>query len=271
MGTVTLKANMQFEKELSFLRSVAMHAGELALGYQRRGVTAENKADLSPVTIADRECEKLIASRIAEAFPGDGLLGEEGVNESAANGRKWIIDPIDGTRDFLRGLPLWAVLIGLEIDGEVVAGVAHMPARGETYHAHRGRGAYLNDVRIHASHADSAASALLCVNGFNNLKGLPFASRMMDWMSGFWAVRSMGGCVDAMMVARGQAEVWIEPHAQPWDLAPLKVILEEAGARFLNLDGGSSIYGGDCVACAPGLESEVRALMTGPPLASPQP
>lgn len=238
-----------------------MHAGELALGYQRSGVTAEAKLDLSPVTIADKESEKLIARRITEVFPEDGILGEEGAARESSSGRRWIVDPIDGTRDFLRGLPLWAVLIGLEVNGQVAAGVAHFPSLNQSYFAVRGAGAFLNDSPIRISRRTTPEEATLCVNGFNNPAAMPFHGCMFDWMARFWAVRSMGGCTDAMLVASGRAEVWIEPHAQPWDLAPLRVILEEAGARFFNFDGGESIYGGNCAACVPALEPAVRELL----------
>ena len=121
---------MPFEKELAVARRVARESGELAMRLQAQGVEAEEKADLSPVTIADKECEKLISRLLLEAFPDDGLLGEEGANRESANGRKWIIDPIDGTRDFVRGTPVWSVLIGLEVDGVVETGVCHLAPRG---------------------------------------------------------------------------------------------------------------------------------------------
>jgi histidinol phosphatase-like enzyme (inositol monophosphatase family) len=224
-------------------------------------VVPESKLDLSPVTVADREAEKLIASAIAKAFPDDGILGEEGSDRPSNNGRKWIIDPIDGTRDFVRGLPLWSVLIALEIDGEVALGVCHLVAREEMYWAVRGRGAYLNEHRIHASGITTPEQALACVTALNSCQAMAYGPRLLPWLSQFWAVRSLGGCVDAMMVASGRAEVWIEPHAKAWDLAPLKIILEEAGAVFHNLDGRSSIYGGNCVAYVPGLEGAVKELI----------
>lgn len=255
---------MRFEKELQVARSAAMHSGENALGHQSRGVTAEIKPDLSPVTIADRESEKLIAQEILNAFPDDGLLGEEGVSREGSSGRRWIIDPIDGTRDFVRGTSLWAVLIALEVNGRVVLGVSHLPARREMFHAVAGAGAYRNDTRIHASSITSPSQSVLCVNGLNNLYNRPFAGQLLDWMSQFWAVRSMGGCVDAMMLASGQCEAWIENSGAAWDLAPLKILFEEAGAVFMNFDGGDSIYGGNCIGCVPALEPTLRTLLKLP-------
>ena len=250
---------MTYERELELARETAAKAGELALRHSTRGVTAETKADESPVTIADRECERLIADSIRARFPDDGLLGEEGSNGESRNGRKWIIDPIDGTRDFLRRIPAWAVLIGLEVDGEVVAGVCHMPAAKDSYWAMRGGGAWRNGELIRVSTVGSQSEAMICVTGINTIMKLPYGSRLAGFAAGFWAVRSLGGCLDAMLVASGRADAWIEPTAEPWDLAALKVILDEAGARFFNFDGGASIYGGNCIACTPGLEPLMRS------------
>src|SRR5262245_23636611 len=133
---------MTWERELEVARRVARGAGEIALEYAKRGVQAEDKADLSPVTAADRASEAYLAKELAAAFPDDGLLGEEGGRREARSGRRWIVDPIDGTRDFLRGYDTWAILIGLEADGEVAVGVCHFPAQGRTYYATRGGGAF---------------------------------------------------------------------------------------------------------------------------------
>ena len=238
-----------------------MHAGELSLGYQAQGVRPEQKPDLSPVTIADKEAEKLIVKLISEVFPDDGLLGEEGTERKSMNGRRWIIDPVDGTRDFVRGYDLWAVLIGFEVDGEVVAGVAHFPARKQMYSALKGSGAWLNEKPIRISEITEISQALLCVNGLNTMRRQKFAPKIVDWMSRFWAVRSFGGALDAMMLCSGHAEVWIENTAKPWDLAPLKLIAEESGARFLNFDGGSSIAGGNAMICVPALEPAIRQFL----------
>lgn len=253
--------DVPFQQELDFARAAATQAGDLALGFAQQELKPEAKPDLSPVTRADRECEALLVRGIEETFPGDGILGEEGSDKPSRNGRRWIIDPIDGTRDFLRGLPVWAQLIGLEVDGEVVLGVANFPARKEMYWAAKGAGAWLAGQRLSISAIGDPASALVCVNGMREIVHAPFSPRLLSWLSGFWSVRCLGGALDAMLVASGRAEVWIEPAVKPWDLAAIRVILEEAGARFLNFDGGSSIYGGNCVGFVPALESSVRELL----------
>ena len=238
----------------------AKKAAELALRYQPN-IVAETKPDRSPVTQADRDCEQMIARMLSDAFPGDGLMGEEGARAETRNGRRWIIDPIDGTRDYVRGNPLWANLIALEAGGDVVVGVVNLPVLGKLCGASRGGGAYRNGVRMHASAKTSVEESVLCVNGYDKVPKMPFRDRLLDWMARFWSVRGMGGAADTMMVAAGQAEVWIEPSASTWDFAPLKIILEEAGARFLNFDGGSTIYAGNGVGCAPGLDLEVRRFL----------
>jgi histidinol-phosphatase len=252
---------MAFERELATARRIARSAGQIALGYAAEGVDAEYKPDHTPVTAADRACEEHISRELALAFPEDGLLGEEGSRAEARSGRRWIVDPIDGTRDFLRGLPTWGNLIALEADGEVAVGVCHFPATGRVYSAARGGGAFCDERPIRVSAVHDRSSAVLGLTGFQAVGRRPFGPHLLDFMSGFWSVRSFGGCQDAMHVASGRMDAWIEVTAAAWDLAPLKVIAEEAGARFFNFDGGHSIYGGNAVICVPPLEADLRAFV----------
>lgn len=249
-------------KELEIAIHAARTAAELAWKLQS-SIVAETKADNSPVTQADRECERTIARLLSDAFPDDGMLGEEGARAEGRSRRRWIIDPIDGTRDYVRGNPLWANLIALEAAGEVVVGVVNLPVLRRMYWGTKGGSAFRDGVKVQASAKTSVSESVLCVNGYDKLAKWPFRERLLDWMSRFWAVRGLGGAADAMMVASGQAEVWIEPSASTWDFAPLKIILEEAGAKYLNIDGGSSIYAGNAIGCAPGLEEEVRRFVRG--------
>ena|SRR5215469_4040289 len=252
-----------WNRELETAIKAAKKAAELALKMQP-GVVAETKADNSPVTQADRECERVIASLILETFPGDGVLGEEGARVESGNDRKWIIDPIDGTRDYVRGTPLWANLIALEVHGEVVAGVVNLPLLGRLYSASRGGGAFCDGLSIRPSAKGRIEESVLCFNRFDKFSSFRSPERVLEWMGRFWNVRGLGGASDAMMVASGEVDLWIEPSACAWDFAPLKIILEEAGARYFNFDGGSSIHAGNCIACAPGLEGEVRRMLVAP-------
>jgi histidinol phosphatase-like enzyme (inositol monophosphatase family) len=246
---------MPYSQEIETARRAATLSAELALRHQKAGITPENKPDDSPVTIADKECEKLIAKLLDEAFPDDGILGEEGSSKPSKNGRRWIIDPIDGTRDFVRGNPLWSVLIALEKDGEVQAGVVHLPLMGNTCWGARGLGSFRNDVRLKVSSIDKPENAVISLNSLNRVKTAPL---LTAYLGSFWAFRCLGGTPDAMMLAAGQMDAWVEPKVAPWDMAAAQVILEEAGAVFFAFNGKRSIYEGNCVACTPGLEPSMR-------------
>jgi histidinol-phosphatase len=256
-----------YQPELKIGRRIAESAGAVALDYKSKGIGFESKSDESPVTVADRECEKLIVAELQKAFPGDGLLGEEGALKESTNGRKWIIDPIDGTRDFIRGTRAWSVLIGLEQDGEVVAGFAYFPAHLEMYFAAKGAGAWwipspeAEAQRLQISAISKLSEALVCFNGLSYAHDYPFAKHLTDWLSKTWTVRSMGGCLDAMLVSSGRADVWVETRAKPWDLAPLKIIAEEAGAVTFDFAGENTIYGGNFAITVPALAEEVKRFL----------
>ena len=252
---------MGYQKELTIGAAIARKAGDLALKIREGNLEIEIKSDESPVTIADKAAEELIVRELSEAFPEDGLLGEEGAMREPSNGRKWIIDPIDGTRDFIRGTGAWSVLIGLEQHGVIVAGFAYFPATKVMYSAALGEGAWRNDVRIHASTVATQPQALLCCNGLGFMHRYPFAPRLLDWIAKFWTVRSMGGCLDAMLVSSGVADAWIEAQAKPWDLAPLKIIAEEAGCVTFDFTGKDTIYGGNFVICVPPLAEEIKRFL----------
>jgi histidinol-phosphatase len=252
---------MPFQKELEVAQRIARQAGDLARENRAKGFELEIKPDDSPVTSADKANERLIIKLLAESFPEDGLLGEEGASRDSTNGRRWIIDPIDGTKSFIRGIPTWGVMLALEADGEIVAGACNLPAIGELFSAAAGLGAFCNGERIHCSSATKLNEAMLCLTGIDKLVRHDWGKNFLAWTAQLWSVRSMGGCMDALSVAAGRAEVWISMEAKAWDLAPLKIIGQEAGAKFFNLDGKSSIYGGNCVLTSPGLEDEIRRFL----------
>ncbi len=256
---------MALEQELELARSLGRRAGELALEHRRAGISAEDKPDDSPVTVADRECEELIVGAVTAAFPDDGLLGEEGACRDGRSGRRWIIDPIDGTKDYVRGNRIWCNLIALEVAGVVELGVCTFPALGESYWAARGQGAWRTQngqtSRIHCSSIDRAGRAVLCVNSLEKAMKKPHSEKLLGFLNQFWTVRSMGGALDAMSACAGQVDVWVESSAKPWDVAVVQVMAREAGLRFFDYTGADTIYGGNAVVCVPALEPLTRAFL----------
>jgi histidinol phosphatase-like enzyme (inositol monophosphatase family) len=255
---------MHYEKEVAAARRIAVRSAEMAIRHFERGIQLEDKSDDSPVTDADRECEVFLSKALDEAFPDDGQMGEEGVAKPSRSGRTWIIDPIDGTRDFIRGNQQWGVLLGLEENGKPVAGVAHFPIQAKTYTAAVNGGAWCNDKRIRVSNIADPNRAVVCFNGLQNNRKWPYREMVMDFLSQFWCVRSMSGSPDVVMVAAGQADIWVEPSAKPWDLCPMKVIVEEAGGVFLNFKGTDSIYEGNALVCNPHFEKLLRETFVKP-------
>ena len=249
---------MNYERELEFARRLAASAGDNAKQIRERGFLAETKPDTSPVTVADKENERLVREAIEREFPEDGILGEEGSSKAGSGRRRWIVDPIDGTRDFVRGNRFWCVLIALEEGDEPVVGVAHFPMLDETYWAVRGGGSYLNHERLRVSTIESISACSFNPNGLHLIEAHPYLPRVMELMQHSWAVRSFGGPLDACLLAAGKAEIWFEPKVEVWDLAALKLIIEEAGGDFFTLDGSRRIDRGTVIACAPGVSAYVR-------------
>ena len=249
---------MNYQSEIEFARRIAVQAGENAKRIRALGVTAETKPDASPVTIADKENEKLIREAIELEFPADGILGEEGSSKSGTSGRRWIIDPIDGTRDFVRGNRFWCVLVALEEGGESLVGVAHFPMLGETYWASLGSGAYLGEERLRVSAITSIGESVFSPSGLQLELARPHLARVTELMQRVWSVRSYGGALDACLLAAGKVEIWFEPKVEIWDVAPLRLIIEEAGGLFFALDGSRRIDRRSAIACVPALKDEVR-------------
>lgn len=255
---------MAWERELETALELARAAASVALGHFG-SAAAETKADDSPVTIADRECERLIAARLAEAYPADGVFGEEGARRAGSSGRRWIIDPIDGTRDYVRGAFLWAHLLALEAEGEIVLGVASFPLQGRVYYASKGQGAWCvegrTETQLRCSDIAQPGRAVLCFGQLNQARSEPWGGRLLEFLEPFWAVRSMGGATDAMLVASGKAEAYLEPGLKPWDVAALAIIGEEAGCVWHDFEGRRTIYGGSLALYAPGLRAAVRGFL----------
>ena len=226
----------------------AKAAGELALSFFDRDVTVEWKHDQSPVTIADRHAEQLLRGLIATAFPGDGFLGEEFGDTPGTTGYRWIIDPIDGTRCFVRNIPHWATLVGLEYKGEMIAGVSFAPGDNQLFRALRGDGAFKNDKRVRVSDVPALDQSLACYSGIQFFQDAGKEATFLKVMRGVDRARGFGDYYGFVLVAQGSCEVMVDYGVHIWDIAGLKVIVEEAGGRFTDWDGGSDLNRPDCVA-----------------------
>jgi histidinol-phosphatase len=222
-------------------------AGQFALRYFDADVAVEWKLDASPVTVADRDAEKLLRSTLLGAFPQDGFLGEEFGDHPGTSGFRWIVDPIDGTRSFVRGVPLWGTLVGLEYQGEPIAGVAAAPALGVTWRALRGDGAYRDERRIHVSKVDNLKDATLF---YTSLKWFDLAGKRDHFLRLAGQVQSHRGHGDFygfVLVAQGSGEIMTEHGVHIWDVAAIEPIITEAGGRYSNWDGRKDLTRPDVV------------------------
>ncbi len=251
---------------LDFAVGTAYEAGRLTLGYFRTGVVrSEFKADDTPVTAADREAERLIRVRISEKYPAHAVVGEEYGAESGAEGtiHRWIVDPIDGTKAFVRGVPLYGVLIGLEIEGSCEVGVAYFPALDEMLHAAAGLGCYLNGRRTGVAKTETLKDGIV---SFTDAKSFEEHGREGGWRRLLSAAGGARGWSDAYghaLVATGRADLMLDPVANPWDCAPFPPILKEAGGYFGDWSGNETIYGGEALSTTRELLPEVLELIEG--------
>lgn len=237
-------------------------AGKIALRYYQSRIEIETKPDFSPVTIADRETERALRQWIAARFPGHAVLGEEyGEQGAAAASHRWIIDPIDGTKTFVRGVPMFGVLLGLERDGRAVAGAVAFPALGEVVAAAEGEGCQWNGRRARVSETARLGEALLL---YTDAAHFPAEGRERPFERLRKATRlqrSWGDCYGHCLVATGRAEIMLDASIKPWDCAPLLPILREAGGSYTNWRGEATIHGPDAVSCNAALSGDVIAIL----------
>ena len=229
----------------------------------------ETKDDGTPVTRADKEAEEILRARVALACPEDGILGEEFGEEEGRSGRRWIVDPVDGTKSFARGVPLYGTLLGLEEDGHAVLGVIVLPALNEVVYAARGEGAWWRrgeeDPRpARVSAVDRLDDALLCTTGTRGFERASRPELHARLVGACGLTRGWGDCYGHALVATGRAEAMVDPIVAVWDCAPLQPILEEAGGAFFDLAGEATHAGGSGISTNGALAGAFRELVTFP-------
>jgi histidinol-phosphatase len=236
--------------------------------FRAADLVVDTKPDLTPVTEADTAVERAMRERLAEVRPGDGVLGEEyGVSEGSDGGRRWIIDPIDGTKNYVRGIPVWGTLLALHEGGQAAVGVVSAPALGRRWWAARGAGAFGTDglspgprpLRVSAVRA--LEDAQLVVSGFDGWEERGRLEALLALARRCWRTRGFGDFWTYMLIAEGVAEVGCEAIVSLWDLAAPQVIVEEAGGTFTDLGGVRTADGGDALATNGLLHEEALALI----------
>jgi len=251
------------DKRLEVAIAAAKAGGEVALRYFRTGLQVEYKGDRSPVTRADRETEQRIVEVLTSAFPDYGIFGEE-FGERQGSGVRWIIDPIDGTKNFIRGIPYFAALIGLEEDGEITLGVIHAPATGDLLFAQKGAGAFDAHGRLQVSRIASLQESMVVFGGLDVFRRAGRWQGFEELVRATGRQRGFGDYFGHTFIARGQAEAMVELDLKPWDMAAIKIIVEEAGGRFTDFAGNATIYGGNAIASNGLVHADVLALFGSP-------
>jgi histidinol phosphatase-like enzyme (inositol monophosphatase family) len=241
---------------------LARLTGDIALRHYRANLTIETKPDGSPVTVADRAAETAARDWVRRFFPDDGVLGEEFGEERVGARRRWVIDPIDGTKSFVHGTPLWGSLVALCEGEKVLAGAAYFPAVNELIAAAPGAGCWWNGSRCAVSTVSSInAATVLTTDG----RFLDRPDRRAGWerVAGAAGIaRTWGDCFGYLLVATGRAEVMCDPILSPWDAAALHPIVREAGGSFTDWEGHDTAFGGSAIATNHALAADVRALLT---------
>ena len=255
---------MDLQPYLHFARQVAYRAGRITLSYYNKGIQHDLKKDESPVTAADRATEEFIRGELEKAYPTHAIVGEEyGEQAGAGNPFRWFVDPIDGTKSFIKGVPFYSVLIALEIEGVSRVGAVCFPALDELLSAADGLGAWCNGRRVHVSDVSKMKEAVFCYtswSGFRTKKRLNvFENMHRECFFG----RGWGDAYGYHMVATGRAEIMLDPEIQLWDVAPFPPILREAGGFFGSWAGEEGHTSGEGLAVNAALKSRVLKLTRG--------
>ena len=250
------------EDLLEFAVDIARGAGEITLKYFRNAPETSKKADGSFVTIADREGEAFLRKCISERYPQDSILGVEEGESHGTTGRRWIVDPIDGTFAFVHGVPFYGVLIGVEIDGEPAIGVVNIPALNEIVYAARGLGCFFNDENSRVSPVETLSESLLLCTDFSSGARYGFGKQLAELQHRAKTNRTWGDCYGHVLVATGRAELMLDPVMNIWDCAALLPIIEEAGGTFTDWRGERTISGGNAIATNGHVFDEVMALVS---------
>lgn len=258
----------QIVARMNAATAMARRAGELTLTYFQKNVSVERKEDNSPVTIADKEAEQLLRREIANRFPLDGIIGEEFGEQEGESGYRWILDPIDGTKSFISGVPLYGTMVGVEHAGQAVVGAVFIPGLNEMVYAAKGQGAWhvVNQAAPVRARVDpniqDLSQGLFVTSQIDTFRARGAESVYRELEGHAYVTRTWGDCYGYLLVATGRAAAMVDPILNVWDAAAVQPIILEAGGEFVDWKGQASIYSGDAIGAAPGvLEQVLRATL----------
>ena len=253
----------QIVARMNAATAMARAAGELTLKYFQTGVEVERKDDDSPVTIADRDAEQLLRDEIANRFPDDAIIGEEFGESEGKSGYRWILDPIDGTKSFISGVPLYGTMVAVEHEDEAVVGAVFIAGLNEMVYAGKGQGAWhvVNQAepvraRVNAKIHD-LSQGLFVTTQIDTFHARGAENVYRELESQAYITRTWGDCYGSLLVATGRAAVMVDPILNGWDAAAVQPIILESGGEFVDWQGRSTIYSGDAIGAAPNVLEQV--------------
>lgn len=264
---MTTASSAELQDRLDFAVNAAEQAGVFIMShFQSPELAVERKRDSTPVTEADQGAERLIRKLIAEKYPNDAVLGEEYGESDGSSGWRWILDPVDGTKSFIHGVPMFGTLIGLEFEDRQVAGVCRLPALDEVVYAATGLGAYWktgdgDPLPAKVSTVTNLADATFCTTTIQGWRRVGRQNAFETLCESTGISRGWGDCYGHVLVATGRADVMIDPLLNPWDCAPLVPIMQEAGGHFVDFDGKVSIHSNNGMSINAGLLPDVLAIL----------
>jgi histidinol-phosphatase len=229
-----------------FSEKIVKQASSITMGYfniqSSAALKTTIKKDNSPVTVADFKCENFLIKKIKSAYPEHDVLSEESGEENKGSEFKWIIDPIDGTKNFIRGIPFWGTLLALEYQGETVIGIISMPATGHFVTAMKSGGCRVNGKRVKVSKINKIEKAYVLYGGLNSILKKNYKENFFKLVSKSFQSRSFGDCHGHLFVINGSAEIMIDPSVAPYDIAATEICVKEAGGKLTDVNGNGSIY-----------------------------
>ena len=252
-------------RALRALEEVVVRAGDAATKHFQRGVVPEKKPDRSPVTVADREAEETIRAHVLADHPDAEFFGEESGRHGANPELRFIVDPIDGTRAFIRGMPTWSVLLGIEANGVPVVGIAYMPAAGDLFTAVQGEGATHNGAPVRVSKVSPLAEATVTHGCLQQFTETGVASALVRLADACDSARGFPDFDGYRQVLLGRSDAMVDPGVKPYDVCAPAVLIREAGGRFTSLQGEETIYAGSAIASNGLIHDELVAALSASP------